>query len=303
MGLNLSPFKKYFTRGFQPEEVIAIGGPTYAGKSILLTNFIRLAAHPKNGMNVLYVFAENRYVQAASRLDSIILNENYQVLYENALENRTGGKFFRKAKEKGWGQIIMAKVQPKKFTADTIDSMIEEIEMDLGIKIHVLAIDSPDHQEARDRQDAWHQGKGQVYYENKQLTMERGLINISTLPMKASSVKKESVQNEDAAGSYDISRVCDDMIMFNKSDTDQMLNRATIQVTKNRDGVTDSKKNYFHFDPSLRLIPWDEAFDSKISPEEDPDQIVYKIKKFKEGYTEQDGFNVKRANKKDEVQS
>ena len=285
MCLNMVPFAPYFPRGVQPEEVTAIGGPTYAGKSVLLSNLIRVAAHPENGFNVLYVFAENRKIQAASRLDSIILGRNYDRLYDGMLKDPEGDSFFKAPTEDGWGEIVMAKVTPRKFTSSTIRAMIEEIKDQHGIEIDVIAIDSPDHQMPEDEAKDWWQNKGLVYWDNKALAEEFEVMVFCTLPMKASSVKKESVTSEDAGGSYDISRICDNMIMFNLDPADRMLNRGKIQVTKVRDASTDNKIIHFYFENNHRLLPWEEVFSGQIEPGiEANEDAVFKIKQFKDIY-------------------
>jgi KaiC/GvpD/RAD55 family RecA-like ATPase len=311
MALNMSPFKKYFPRGIQPEELTAVAGPTYAGKSVLLTNLIRVAAHPENGMNVLYVFAENRKVQAASRLDAIVLDREYDTLYENNLKDPEGDSFFKTAQKEGWGKIILGKVTPRQFTADTIRQMIEEIKEDRGIDIDVVAIDSPDHQVPVDAGDQWWQNKGLVYWDNKALAEELELIMLCTLPMKASSVGNGSVKSEDVGGSYDIARICDNLIMFNVDPEDRLLNRGKIQVTKTRDNSTDNKIIYFYFEKNHRLLPWHEVFNGSVDPTGEADEDkVYRINQFKQKFTKEKkkekeyetvaGFNVKKRKKKDE---
>jgi len=253
---NLSPFGKYFTRGIFKEEITAIGGPTYAGKSILLSNFINIAMHPENGLNVLYVFAENRAIQALSRIDAIVLDRDYDALFLTSNDPR-GDKFFSTAREEGWGDMRAYKVVPGSFTADDIQLMIDECK-DEGFFPDVLAIDSPDHQRSiKPLKDSW-QVKGQVYWDIKALVTRENLIALTSLPMKPSSVKSSSVSAEDVAGSYDISRIVDNLILFNVNQDDAMLGRITLQIPKNREGKTDKKNIEFRVKNSLKVVPWEE---------------------------------------------
>jgi archaellum biogenesis ATPase FlaH len=253
---NLSPFKNYFTRGISKEEITAIGGPTYAGKSIMLSNFINMAANPINGLNVMYVFAENRAIQALSRLDSIFLDRDYENLFVTSSDSR-GDRFFLNAKQEGWGDLMAFKVTPGAFNVNDIKAMIDECRS-RGFVPDVLAVDSPDHQiSVKNLKDSW-QVKGQVYWELKALAEAEKLILLTSLPMKASSVKNTAPRSEDVAGSYDISRIVDNLILFNVNPDDSILGRVNVVVTKNREGRVDNKDIQFRVKNSLKVQPWDE---------------------------------------------
>lgn len=272
--LNLHPFKRYFKRGLQLQELTAIGGPTYAGKSVMLSNFIHLAVHPVNGLNVLYIFAENKKIQAASRLDAILMDRSYDSLFMDVLKDPRGDDLFKNAKNEGYGGLKIAKVTPNEFDVMTIKSIIEDCKAE-GFEPDVIALDSPDHQIPLQKTHSHWQAKAAVYWENKALATKEDLIFICTLPMKPSSKKSEKVAAEDAAGSYDISRICDNLIFFNIQEDDRMLSRASVQVVKNRDGTVDEKIIHFKFTNSLRLVPWEDAM--KQYEEEHEAGLEYKL--------------------------
>jgi KaiC/GvpD/RAD55 family RecA-like ATPase len=260
---NLRPFKNYFTRGISKEEITAIGGPTYAGKSIMLSNFINMATNPINGLNVIYVFAENRAIQALSRLDSIFLDRDYDNLFVSS-NDFNGDKFFLNARQEGWGDLMAFKVTPGAFSVNDIRSMIEECKS-RGFHPDVLAVDSPDHQiSVKNLKDSW-QIKGQVYWELKALAESEKLILLTSLPMKASSVKNSTPRSEDVAGSYDISRIVDNLILFNVNPDDAILGRVNLVVTKNREGRVDNKDIQFRVKNSLKVQPWEDF--EMMSPE------------------------------------
>jgi KaiC/GvpD/RAD55 family RecA-like ATPase len=278
IGLNLYPFRDpYFKKGLLPKQTTAIGGPTYAGKSVAMINFIRMAAHPINGFNVLYVVSENRRIEAASRLDSVILGKEYDELYEEQLD-KDGQDFFEDALHDGWGKIFLSKVRIQDFDSSTIEAMLHDVKGRSGEQIDVLAIDSPDHQNALGDAEQWWRRKGMVYAENKQLAEEYDLINLTTLPMKPSSAKGDTIGPEDTAGSYDIARYCDNLIMFNVDPSDRKLNRGKLQVTKSRDGQVDEETLYFYFENNLRLLPWDDVFNGQVSPETDDEETDSELK-------------------------
>lgn len=263
--LNMHPFAKNLPRGKARGTTTAIAGPTFSGKSVLLSNMIRVAAHPSNGYNVLYVFAENMTIQAATRLDSILLGREYDQMYSGSIDDPEGDSFFRAAKQEGWGEIFLAKVTPRKFTAETIISIIEEIKEKYDVEIDVLAEDSPDHQMPIDGENDWWMNKGIVYWDNKELAETQDLFVFCTLPMKASSVKKDTATNEDMAGSYEISKIVDNIFAYNVDPQDRMLNRGSILPTKCRDGHLTGTHT-FYFEKSHRLIPWEDMFGNEIEP-------------------------------------
>lgn len=260
--LHLSPFEDYFKRGWQVQEISAVAGPTYAGKSTLASNIIYLGVHPTNGLDGLYVFAENRKVQAGSRLDSIFLDREYDELFRDPLNDNYGDKFHEEAVEDGYGNLNYGKVIPNKFDVNTIRSLIRDTREGVtqgsgtdGFDPDFLVIDSPDHQRPSNEHDQYFANKGQVYWDIKQLAEEEDLIVITTLPMKPSSRQKDSVSAEDTAGSYDIARIVDNMISFNVDKEDRLVNRAKLEVVKNRDGDIDAEQVHLKFQPSMRMVP------------------------------------------------
>lgn len=287
--LHLEPFADYFKRGWQIQEISAVAGPTYAGKSTLLSNMIYLSVHPTNALDSLYVFAENRKVQAGSRLDSIFLDRKYDNLFKDPLNDNYGDKFYENALDDGWGNLNYAKVVPNKFDINTIRSILRDTREGLtqgtasnGFDPNVLFIDSPDHQRPSVEHDQYFANKGQVYWDIKQLAEEEDLIVVTSLPMKPSSRKKDSVSAEDTAGSYDIARVVDNMISFNVDKEDRLVNRAKLEVVKNRDGDIDAEKVHLKFQPSMRMVP--ENMDKATVADKD-EARTYEVK----DYSKDDG--------------
>lgn len=280
LGLNLHPFARYFKRGFQAQEITAIGGPTYAGKSVMLSNFIHLAINPFNGLNVLYIFAENKKVQAASRLDAIVLDRDYDNLFINALKDPRGDELFRDSAKAGYGGMKIAKVIPNEFDAITIKSMIDDCRAE-GFFPDVVAIDSPDHQVPIQKTNSSWQAKSAVYWENKALATKEEIIMLCTLPMKASSKRADKVEAEDAAGSYDIARIADNLIFFSMKPEDRLLSRASLQVVKNRDGAIDDKIIHFKFTNSLRLVPWEDAMAGMEEVDEETGEVTASNRTYK----------------------
>jgi hypothetical protein len=278
MDLNMSPFKKYFPRGWQSKDITAIGGVTGVGKSVLLSNLIRLAIHPCNGLNAVYIFAENKKVQAASRLDAVLLDRGYDNLFLNVASDPRGEEFFKGPGKDGYGNLKIVKVVPGEFDAMTIKAILDECREE-GMAPDIVFIDSPDHAEPVAKVSAYWEKKGKVYWELKALADNEDVIMVTTLPMKPSSAKADSVSAEDGAGSYDISRICDNLIFFAVQKEDRFLGRASLKVTKSRDKGIDDAIISFKFTNSLRLIPWDEVAEGVKKKD---GELVYKIKDYEE---------------------
>lgn len=299
---NLSPFAANFPNKLQACEVTAFSGPTYSGKSTLLTNGIRVAAHPTNGLNVLYVFAENRRIQAESRLDAIMLDKPYDELRQQREGREEWGSFFEDALDDGWGHIMTTKVHIGGFDANTLANLMDQANEQLpsGESVEVMAVDSPNHQKPVASFDEFFLRKKQVYEENKALAAKNDLIFLATLPMKPSSKKGEKVDNEDAAGSYSIARLADNVIMFNVDDMDRKINRGRLEVTKARDGQIEPGPHYMYFEPSNRMVPWTQKFGGTFDPnpeEDEVDDMAHKINQYVNDdaeYEQEAGFNVRK---------
>lgn len=259
----LIPFQRYFPRGIPAETLFSVAGPTFAGKSTVLVNMARLAVSPANGLDTIYIAAENSMEQTGNRLDALILDREYDELFDQEYHegplSDIDFTFFRTAKKRGWGDLYIVKVPTKRFDANTIRQIIESV-VDQGGAPKVLFVDSPDHQLPVAKSDQWWMDKGNVYYDLKDVAEEYQQIVFMSTPMKPSSVKKEAVSNEDVGGSYDISRVLDFQIMFNVDPQDRLLRRGRLVVTKNREyGLIDNKPVDLYFKHSNLLVPFDEA--------------------------------------------
>jgi len=252
----LEDLNKYFPRGIETGTITTIGGVTGVGKSILLANFIYMAIHPTCGLSGIYVIAENKYSQAAARLDSLMMDVNYNKLFEPFDEENKDEDdlFFDTAIQEGWGNLRCIKLIPQTFTAADLELKIEEFENIYSKKPDFIFIDSPDHMEPIFRSQVKHENKGQVYWDIKSLITTHDMICITSLPLTKSSSKKESMDAEDAAGSYDISRISDNQIFFLKRADDFKLGKRAIQFVKLRDSEIDSNIMDLKITPSLRLV-------------------------------------------------
>lgn len=274
----LKELEVYFPRGIEKQTITTIGGVTGVGKSILLANFIYMAINPACGLSGIYIIAENKYIQATSRLDAVLRGVNYNNLFNppgSIEESDEDDLFFDTAVQEGWGILRCIKMVPQSFTANDLEIKIQEFKDLYNKAPDFIFIDSPDHMEPIFKTQIKHENKGQVYWDIKALITVHDLICITSLPLTKSSAKKESMDAEDAAGSYDISRIADNQVFFLKRADDFNLGKRGIQFVKLRDAELDNRIFDLKISPSLRLskfdnmspsVPLSERSDKVFSP-------------------------------------
>ena len=257
---SLVEFQRAFPKGIQSKTITGIGGQTGVGKSILVGNLIDTAISPANKLNVLYVIAENRYIEATTRLDAIIQDREYELFYVNAEDDPKGIDFFKNLTPEGYGHLFCVKVTIGKFTTSTIRGFIEDILDKYNIAIQMVAIDSPDHMRSDQPTFAKNDMKGKIYEELKALTDEFDIITITSIPLvrDAGSNKKKEMTSEDVAGSYEIARLIDNLFFFSKSNEDLEIGRRQITFVKGRDAKSVGYKLVFKITSSLKFIKWED---------------------------------------------
>lgn len=250
----LQPFAPYFPRGIANETITAIEGPTNAGKSVALANFLHMALHPENGLNCLYVFSENREIEALSRLDSIFLNKKYDEIYKGKLNSKEK-LVFKEAKDKGYGRLIAVRAPFENFDSELIKKILDEC-YDDGINIQAIFVDSPDHMQPSLRHNVWYLNKYQVWADLKALAEGHQVPIMGTRPATARSTDKDKKDSTMGAGGYQISLLLDNIIALNFNPGEDMTTGIRkFQVTKVRDGVFNNDLLYFRLLDSLRLVP------------------------------------------------
>jgi len=248
---------KYFPQGIARQTITGVGGHTGVGKSIFLSNIGLEAIDPYNGQNVLYVFAENRPIEALTRLDAIVTGATQDELF---IPGQSGPKeVFANMDREGWGRLFWSKVRIKEFTALTIEQMLSDFK-DQGITIDVLVVDSPDHMKpvAGSNMD-FHLYKGAVYLDIKDLMDRYNLTVFTSMPLKVSALKKSSLDAEDVAGSAEIPRLLDYLLSFMSDGEDLLLGRRRVQFAKSR-GMGGLKGQVIELGllDNLRFVLWSE---------------------------------------------
>lgn len=255
---NLSIFDKAFKRGFEPATITVFGGNTGVGKSLMLLNVAKEAISPRNKLNGLFVIAENREIESTSRLDAVLLDRDYNFLWpDEETKDREGDMLFSSMDD--WGKLYVVKFQVGHFNAEDIRSIFEDFFKVNGVEPQFLIIDSPDHMNPIKWSPKLNERKGEVYLDLKNICDDYGIPVIGSLPMQASAAKKKTLSAEDGAGSYDIAKIADNAVFFASTDEDELLNRRTLHVVKNRGGQVFKDPFYFKLKNSLVLEPWDES--------------------------------------------
>jgi hypothetical protein len=223
---------------------------------------------------VVYIVSENTTSLTNNRLDAMFLDKPYTSLFDEEFISDSDASFFKDARGDGWGNLLIAKVQSKRFDANTIRAIMDEA-VNRGYSPKLLLIDSPDHQRSIRKFQALWQEKGEVYLDNKNVAEEYNVPIVASAPLKAGSSKTSKMDNEMIAGAQDIARHVDFQIMFNTHDeNDEMLNRARLVVTKNREYlVIDGQDVDFYRSRSLLMRPYDEVMNGIIDREQ---YTVYK---------------------------
>jgi len=291
----LNVFEDYFPMGFPPQTITTVGGMTNVGKSHMMNAFAYMSIMPENACNTLYIISENRRIETESRLDSIMSGQSADVIARGE-PSVVHEKLFKRQRKKGWGRLFTCKVTVGKFDKSTIEAAIDFIQEHYSAKINVLVIDSPDHMapvNVSAKAVSWEK-KAAVYNDIKSLADEYNLPVITSVPMQAATEGKADVSSANVAGSYDISKLVDNMIMFLHSPQDDLLNRRRLKVTKLRGAVMDGKIIALRLKPDLTYTVWrelDETTDEQI--DEEP------VTNFISKYTRA-GFSVTRGDDEDE---
>lgn len=271
---HFSEFSRYFPMGLPLQTSLGVAGPTFVGKSVFLSNLAYLAVHPANGLDTVYIVAENTVEETGDRFDAIFLDRHVDILFDRkyeSLEYPDDVKFFqRMLQDPSWGRLLIAKVQPRGFDANTLRAIYESA-VDQGYHPAVVVVDSPDHQRSIDSYQTRYLEVGAIYYDNKAFADEYNVTMLVTVPVNREGARSKYPRNEDVAGSIDIARVLENIVMFNSDEEDKMLGRARLVVSKNRSyGIVDRANIDFRFRKSMILSPYDESFSDVTALVRDP---------------------------------
>lgn len=285
----LTVFKDYFPNGFPPQTITSVAGMTNVGKSHMMNAFAYMSILPENACNTLYIISENRRIETESRLDSIMSGEDSQEVAKGE-ESRVQEKIFKRQKKDGWGRLFTCKVTVGKFDKSTIETAMDFIREHYGVTINVLVIDSPDHmvpEGMSERAFGWEK-KGGVYNDIKALADDYNLPIITSVPSQAATEGKSDVGNANVAGSYDIARMVDNMIMFLHSPQDDLLNRRRVKVTKLRGAALDAQIIALRLKSDLTYTVWrelDEETDEPMDGENESQSSKFVSKFTKAGFS------------------
>jgi hypothetical protein len=260
---NLAYFQKYFPFGIQKKTTVAITAPTNLGKSIFMTNMIRMATLPANAHTVLYVFSENRAEEAIGRLDAVLLNKPYLSLYTS---NLTVDEMQDLTSTKEHSEVFYCRLQLDKFSATDIREAIARVHHEHKIKIDYVFVDSPDHMTGSTAREDYYLDKTQAWIDLKVLAEDLDVGVIGTRPMDEKfrvAKRKNDVEKLTAssgANGQKITRLLDAEIAFHVDDLETATsNHRIATITKLRDGgQVDNERIRLLVTSSLRFIHEDD---------------------------------------------
>lgn len=270
---ELRHLSDYFPFGLLRETMTCIQGSTNAGKSIFLANLIWHATKPQNKLNVLYVFSENRAVEALSRLDAVVLGKPYRELYNGYL-SRDERSIIVDREKNGCGKIIYCKPEFENFSVSTIEEALELAAQD-NILIDMIAIDSPDHMIPTRRTNQYFQDKPQVWKDLKALMHKHKIAIVGTWPLREEysgygkgDKEPPALTANSGAGGQDVARPMDNIIAFSYDEkADDLMAHRNFVVTKCRDGKRDFSKMRYRILDNLRFIHADD-FNEQFKPKD-----------------------------------
>tara|TARA_Y100000034_G_scaffold130321_2_gene188493 strand:+ start:44493 stop:45965 length:1473 start_codon:yes stop_codon:yes gene_type:complete len=242
----------YMPFGQPSSTMIAVSAQTGVGKSLWSLNYAWEAASPPNSLNTLIVIAENRYIEAASRQDAILLNQSYDIVREKSTNNKTGDIFF--SNQENWGDVFIVKCVPTKFSAATVAEIIEEIKDDHGVEIECLIVDSPDHMRTIETfRGQSYEKLGQITWELKAVVDMYDLICLITAQLNRSAGSNGKITTEDIGKSYEIAQILDGLFVMYNTAVDRTKSIRRGEWAKGRDFKVDGKTIEMLLTDSLRF--------------------------------------------------
>lgn len=233
-------FAKYFDNGLLPETITTLEAETNAGKSVLLINFLKMALDPLNKLNCLYLYSENRELEAEGRLDALLLKKPYRDSIKKTPLNPEDKFFMKNMVKQGYGQLRTCRLPYGVANVEYIRYLLNDFE-EQGLKIHAIFIDSPDHLQPKQYQQTYWLNKSAVYEELKALVEEYGVLAVTTRQKNAGT----EIGAYAGAGGQGIARIVDNIIQMEYESRDMITSQRNIIVAKARDGVIDYIKHVF----------------------------------------------------------
>lgn len=263
---NASPLHYFFPLGIGAAESVGICADTNVGKSILAENLIELIIDKPNSRNLLYIYTENEQIQSEARLDAMVGKVSYNKAYSGSLDEQEIAKLKARYSELSntGGKLFFAKVIPNKFTILTVTDIVAELEVEHNLKIHVIICDSPEHQSPTFKFKEHWMNKAAVYLEWKTYYSMKRISLITTIQRKVNQsemFKKgkppkeddmdmpEPPKPEEAAGSVEIPRMLDYMLVINRREgLDRLYKRNKLWLIKARNSAIPDAPLYLYVD-------------------------------------------------------
>jgi replicative DNA helicase len=174
------------------------------------------------------------------------------------------------------GRVVIKAYPPKKASFDTIESHLQQLELQEDFKPDLVIIDYLDYMKTRARNDR-KQEIDDVYVTAKSFAREKGIPVISPSQANRGAAKNDIIEGDNAAGSYEKIMIGDILISLARRRKDRKNGTGRWHVMGNRygaDGLTFLSK----IDTSCGRI----EISSTPLDEDDDEQPIKKSNKFDE---------------------
>ena len=206
-----------------------------AKKTFALINIARGYLTMKK--NVLYIDVENGKNQIMERMVQSTLNKTKKELLGGEYDS-VELRHMRKYKRLGV-EFVVERVSALVDNVNTIRSIIQKLELDRGIKIHILMVDYAGKLASLDNEKEDVNRINNVYIELDNLAKDMGIEHIWTaqhVTREGGKHKSTRYEDNDIASSISIIRNAQCIIGLNSTDEEEANNIQRMEIVVQRDG-------------------------------------------------------------------
>ena len=237
--LGLKKIDSKLGGGVKRAEFSSILAVTNEGKSTFLTHvgFVSML----QGFNTLHVTLENTKEQVNQRYDTRITGIDYRFLASKGYtpaEREIANKKFNFLLNKNGNKLKVVESLDNYFSSETLEKIMDNLELDENWKTDTLILDYADLMRPSVSYKEYRFSVAQIYKDIKMLLKKRNIYGWNAMQARRES-KGKVAQSEDAAESYEKSRILDNVFSLSSSKTQKESGVKTFHCSKRRDEITD----------------------------------------------------------------
>lgn len=265
-------------QGYPKNSIFVVLDRPKAKKTFTLINVARGYLTMKK--NVLYIDTENGKKQIMERMVQSTLNKTKLELLSGEYD-KLEQRHMRKYKRLGV-EFIVERIPALVADANVIKGLIQKIEAEMGIKIHILVVDYAAKMASTLRQKEDVERINQVYIDLDNLAVEMDLDAIWTaqhITREGAKHKATVYEDNDIASAISIIRNAQCILGLNSTDEEEEHNIQRLEVVVQRDGKPHGRC-LFNVDPDRQR--WKEfTRDARSKYDETAGLVVDKLIKKK----------------------